>query len=545
LAALVAVPVGAVIAIPAVRLSGVFLALATLGFGIVAQEVFYNRGYMFTSLPLGITDPRPAISIGGWNLSTDKGFYYVLLIFAVLIVLAITAISSGRLGRMLEAMADSPLALETNGASSSVLKVIIFCITAAMASMAGAFTGMLYNNAVGTYFQPFTSVYLFAIVVIITLGDPWYGVIGALAYGVIPGYVQGSTTSSVLQLLFGVAAATAAWGTRQGGAPAPVRALLDRLGGRKPTVATEALTGSATRPAAMTTVVSVGDRRDDGRGKGGGREGLEVQELVVRFGGVVAVSGVSLKAPMGRITGLLGPNGAGKTTLFNACSGLNRPTAGRVAIHGMDLSHDSPARRARRGLGRTFQRPDLFNSLTVRQNVAIGREASMAGANPLAQTFSSRRANRLIADTTNLALALTGTDRIAETQVGLLTIGQRRLVELARALAGPFDMLLLDEPSSGLDAHETDQFGQVVKTVVEQRGCGILLVEHDMSLVRQVCDHIYVIDFGELIFDGTPEEMHASAVVRAAYLGGLLTEPDTVTAAAFGDASPQLLTPEE
>jgi ABC-type branched-subunit amino acid transport system ATPase component len=224
---------------------------------------------------------------------------------------------------------------------------------------------------------------------------------------------------------------------------------------------------------------------------------------------------------MGRITGLVGPNGAGKTTTFNSCSGLNRPSSGQVVLRGADISHASAPRRARRGLGRTFQRTELFNSLTVRQNIALGREASMAGANPLTQTFSSRTANRMIADRTDEALTLTGIARVAEAQVGLLPIGQRRLVELARTLAGPFDMLLLDEPSSGLDAHESEQFGQVLKTVVRQRGCGVLLVEHDMNLVRQVCDHIYVLDFGQLLFDGTPEEMHASAKVRAAYLGEL------------------------
>src|SRR5262245_33295760 len=127
---------------------------------------------------------------------------------------------------------------------------------------------------------------------------------------------------------------------------------------------------------------------------------------------------------------------------------------------------------------------------------------------------------RLAVTTVGGLLRLTGTTRIADAQVGVLPIGQRRLVEVARELAGPFDMLLLDEPSSGLDGHETEQFGQVLRTVTRERGCGILLVEHDMTLVRQVCDYVYVLDFGQLIFEGTAEEMQNSAEVRAAYLGG-------------------------
>jgi ABC-type branched-subunit amino acid transport system ATPase component len=150
-----------------------------------------------------------------------------------------------------------------------------------------------------------------------------------------------------------------------------------------------------------------------------------------------------------------------------------------------------------------------------------GREASLAGANPLAQIFGSRRSSRLISAVVDDALALTGTTAIADAQAGVLPIGQRRLVEVAREVAGPFDMLLLDEPSSGLDGHETEQFGLVLRTVARERGCGILLVEHDMTLVREICDYVYVLDFGQLIFEGTAEEMQNSAEVRAAYLGDL------------------------
>ncbi len=243
----------------------------------------------------------------------------------------------------------------------------------------------------------------------------------------------------------------------------------------------------------------------------------------MQFGGVRAVNRVTLKAPMRMITGLIGPNGAGKTTIFNACNGLNRPSSGEILMHGTDLGHRGAAQRARRGLGRTFQRPELFNSLTVRQNVSMGREAPMAGANPMAQIVGSRPSSRLINTVADEALALTGTGRIADAQVGLLPIGQRRLVELARALAGPFDLLLLDEPSSGLDGRETEEFGRVLRTVVSERGCGILLVEHDMTLVRDVCDYVYVLDFGSLIFEGTPEEMQNSEDVRSAYLGDAAT----------------------
>jgi ABC-type branched-subunit amino acid transport system ATPase component/branched-subunit amino acid ABC-type transport system permease component len=521
LASLVAVPVGALIAIPAVRVSGVFLALATLGFGILMEQAFYTRGFMFGQSTLGLLTPRPAVSIGGWDLSSDTGFYYLLLIIAVLVVVALTLIGRGRLGRLLGAMADSPLALETHGATSSVLKVIVFCIAATIAAMAGALEAALFHIGIGTYFPSFSSLTLVALVVIVTVGDPWYAVIAAIGYSVIPAYITSSTTTSVLNLLFGLGAATAALASGKGTTPEPVRRLLDRLGGRKPAP----VTAPATDRARVAVPAAVGAEAR-GAHDAPAKPGLVVRDLSVRFGGVHAVNAVSLEAPVGKITGLIGPNGAGKTTMFNACSGLVRASSGRIVLHDTDVTRDGPPRRARRGLGRTFQRTELFSSLTVRQNVAMGREASMAGANPLAQVFGSRHSNRLISEVVDEALELTGTRRISDAQVGLLPIGQRRLVELARELAGPFDMLLLDEPSSGLDGHETEQFGQVLQTVARERGCGILLVEHDMTLVREVCDYVYVLDFGQLIFEGTAEEMQNSGEVRAAYLGDSEGVPD-------------------
>jgi ABC-type branched-subunit amino acid transport system ATPase component/ABC-type branched-subunit amino acid transport system permease subunit len=533
LASLIAVPVGALIAIPAVRVSGVFLALATLGLAILAEDVFYVRSYMFGDTAFGIADPRPQVSIGGWHLYTDQGFYYLVLLIVILVVVAVAAVSDGRLGRLLAAMTDSQQALETQGASSTLLKVIVFCIAAFMASMAGALIGMLYQFSVGTYFEPFDSIYIVVIVLVVTVGDPWYAIIGAITYTVIPGYVQGANTNAVLLLIFGFIAATAAFHGRGGTTPVALRALLDRLGGPN------RLRPSADPPAPIAPAAPRGDGPAVPALAATTTDGLVVRDLHVHFGGVRAVNGVSVNAPPGVISGLIGPNGAGKTTLFNACGGLTRPTSGQVFYHGVEMGREGTARRARHGLGRTFQRPDLFNRLTVRQNVAIGREASLGGNNPFAQIFGSRRANQLIASAVDEALALTGTSRLADTQVGLLPIGQRRLVELARVLAGPFDLLLLDEPSSGLDGHETEQFGQVLKTVVAERGCGIFLVEHDMALVREICDYVYVVDFGQLIFEGTAEEMQNSEVVRAAYLG------DVSVAATSKQARPDDIQPRE
>jgi ABC-type branched-subunit amino acid transport system ATPase component len=162
---------------------------------------------------------------------------------------------------------------------------------------------------------------------------------------------------------------------------------------------------------------------------------------------------------------------------------------------------------------------ELFESLTVRDNVAVGVEGVLAGGNPLSHLASKRADSANVRAGTDHALELCDIADLADVPVSTLSTGQRRLVELARCLAGPYRILLLDEPSSGLDRTETERFGSILKRVLEERGVGILLVEHDMSLVLDVCDMVYVLDFGKLVFEGTPTEVVNSPIVQAAYLG--------------------------
>jgi branched-chain amino acid transport system ATP-binding protein len=230
---------------------------------------------------------------------------------------------------------------------------------------------------------------------------------------------------------------------------------------------------------------------------------LEIRQVMVRFGGVMAVGGVDLDVQAGEITGLIGPNGAGKTTLFNVISGMQDPTAGMVSVNGVDISHESPHRRAKRGLARTFQRLELFASLTVRDNVRVAAElASLTN----------------IDSTVNRLLEKVGVSHLADKTAGELPTGSARLVEIARALATGPQLLLLDEPASGLDDSESDRLGKLLRELTED-GLGVLLVEHDMSLVMRVCDSIYVLDLGMIIAHGTPESIQHDPHVLQAYLG--------------------------
>ena len=235
---------------------------------------------------------------------------------------------------------------------------------------------------------------------------------------------------------------------------------------------------------------------------------LEVDDVVVRFGGVTAVRHASFGVEAGTVTSLIGPNGAGKTTTFNVISGLQRPASGRVRFDGRDVTRMQLHARARRGIGRTFQRLEAFGSLTVRDNVQVALEIH-AGARGLLHRFT-KEADRL--------LERVGIAEAADERADAIPTGTARLLELARALACEPRLLLLDEPSSGLDETETDDFGKLL-TDLAAEGRTVLMVEHDMDLVMSVSDRIHVLDFGAVIASGLPEEIRANPVVQSAYLG--------------------------
>src|SRR5580693_2169943 len=526
LAGLAAVPVGAFIAIPAIRLPGVFLALATFGFGVTMEQMGYPLWLMFGSSSLGQAVNRPSFAQG------DIAYYYLVFAFAVLVSLMVMWLVRSRLGRLLRGMADSPVALATHGTSVMVTRVLVFCVSAFLAAISGALFGGVVHTVTSSDFAAFSSLTLLALLVIIPGREPWYAFGAGFALVIIPSWIStGATVNDWLNVLFGVAAVQVALGFTPRNKR--LHRVLDRIGGRRPPATAspaQAPTQAPGRPvpAAVGQPARVPAAAVNGRSRSGrdrpiaAAAGLDLAHVTVRYGGHVAVNDVSLAAPVGRITGLIGPNGAGKTTLFNVASGLVRPASGQLQLHGADMSALDPAARARHGLGRTFQKMELFDSLTTRENVSLGREAGQAGRRPWRHVAETRHDRNRRREATEQAMALAGIADLADRPVAALSTGQRRLAELARCLAGEFDVLLLDEPSSGLDRAETQRFGAVLTRVVAERRVGILLVEHDMALVMNICDYVHVLDFGTKIFEGTTADVSSSGTVRAAYLG---TEP--------------------
>ena len=264
------------------------------------------------------------------------------------------------------------------------------------------------------------------------------------------------------------------------------------------------------------------DESSNGRNGTRSASVLRAIDISVRFGGVVAVSGVSMAVSAGEVLGLIGPNGAGKTTLFDVLSGVRAPTSGRVELDGIDLTHRSATWRALHGIRRTFQRQQMFGWLTVEESVLLALEWRGGGGGLLADLIASptrKGRERARRQRTADVIEMCGLTQLRNEPAGKLPIGRARMVEMARAIVDEPRVLLLDEPSSGLEPGDTDVLGQTIRQVARGAGCAVVLVEHDVPFVMEQCDRIVALDLGSVLAVGSPDEIRANHSVRDAYLG--------------------------
>ncbi|MDR7426523.1 MAG: ABC transporter ATP-binding protein [Armatimonadota bacterium] len=248
---------------------------------------------------------------------------------------------------------------------------------------------------------------------------------------------------------------------------------------------------------------------------------LEIRDLTVRFGGLLALDRVGFDVPEGQIVGLIGPNGAGKTTLLNAVSRFVEPEAGSIRFDGREILAASPHEIVGYGIGRTFQGVVLFSTMTVQDTMLVGLHA-VARAGLLANALmlpQARREQRKMRDRVREVASLLGLEPVESFPVSALPFAVQKRVDLARALVSLPRLLLLDEPAAGLAPEESQELGALLQRIRDRYGCAMLLVEHDMALVMDICDHIVVLNFGQLIASGRPHVVRSDPAVIEAYLG--------------------------
>ncbi len=476
----------------------------------------------------------------GIDFSKPKSFLVLVTVVFGLCGIGVVALRRSAFGRRLVALRDSEAASVTVGVNILETKILVFSLSAGISGFAGAFIAMSTGKLTGaTGFEALSGL---PIVLALVIGGVGFvaGALFAGIFGLVLVIVQSDWHISLWIGLTYLAPGLAVLGIIQSPSGAVVAIgegfarLLPwrhdarqgirgdgRRGGRARGGRARAATPvrrsrrAAHRPRARHQRRRSARRDDRQRRDSHDRCKermtmglLEVEGVSVQFGGLLAVDDASFSVPAGCVTGLIGPNGAGKTTLFNVITGLQAPSRGRVLLGDDDVTRRRPYRRARLGIARTFQRLEAFGSLTARENVLVALEMRRRWA-------SSRYDCEAVADE---LLARVGITSVADTRVEALPTGSARLVELARALATEPKVLLLDEPSSGLDDQETDALGVLLHHLTSD-GLGVLLVEHDMPLVMEACTHISVLDFGRIIAEGTPTEIQANPSVQRAYLG--------------------------
>lgn len=515
----VAAPVGLVFALPALRTRGMFLAIATLGLSLAFEQiVLFNRDWTGGFSGTVVDDP----TILGWEVdSITHPNRYALVVFVVfsLLASAVVNIRSGAVGRRLLATRANERAAASLGISVTASKLYAFALGSVIAATAGGLLAFrLPNVQFGEY-----GVFLSMHVVVLTV----LGGVGFLSGALIGGAL---TASGLASQLIEALVDLDDWFTLVTSTVLVINLIRDPDGLARRAADIVAFVrrrlpfGRPARPADPPPTATAWERCDPAT--------LHVDGLSVRFGGVQALQGVTLTVVPGEVTGLIGPNGAGKTTLIDAVTGYNAPSTGRILLGEVDLAGHSPASRARAGVGRTFQSLELFDDLTVRENLQAASDGH-GHALWISELLRPRRSLELSEQAARAVGILELGDALALFPTEL-SYGRRRLLAIARAVASSPSVLLLDEPAAGLDETESREVATLIRRLADECGLAVLLVEHDMDVVMSACDRVTVLDFGQLIAEGTPEEIQADPRVRTAYLGeDVHAEPASV-----GDGSP-------
>ncbi len=519
---LLAIPAGMIVAIPALRTRGVNLAVVTLGLGFTISEVVFANPDIVSTSSEGIAGPilDEGTRIGKvelFGVKVDALNYphrwaVVCLVALVLVGLMVANLRRSRTGRRLLAVRTNERAAASLGISVFAVKLYAFGVAAGIAAMAGVLTGFQQEQVTYGRFNVFASIQAVG-----------HAVVGGIGYVIAAPFGAPNFEFGLGSLLLEKVLHIGDWDRLVGGAilflilitnQNGVGAVISDQVARqrfwralrlvRPPIEPEPLPEATTEPVPPAV--------------------LDVSGLTVRFGAVVAVDDVSFQVEPGEVVGLIGPNGAGKTTVIDAVTGFVTPAAGHIGLDNRSIADASATKRARLGLRRSFQSLELFEDISVEQNIQAGADTGVAWWTWITDLFKPGR--HALPSTAVAAVRSFDLEEHLGQLPSELPYGRRRLVGIARAVASGPSIIMLDEPAAGLDEVESRELAGLIRALADERRMGVLLVEHDVGLVMSTCDRIVVIDFGRVIATGTPDEVRNDPAVKAAYLGTSDQVPD-------------------
>ena len=497
-AGLAAAAVSVLVGLVAVRFRGVFLGVVTLAFAFVARSWLFRQSWL--TQDSGAVVHVKNVHLFGMRIHTVRGAYAVGVVVLALAVLALHSLRRSGVGRAIIAVRDNDDLAASYGLTPVGVKLMALAVAGFITGIGGGLWGMAQGNWSFTSFDPTMSLVILSCVIVGgagTLAGPLLGTIAVFAW---PYLVANADTLAIRSFTSGILLLIALLFI-----PGGLTSLLDR--------ARQRLIEAFARHAPELPDLEL-------RPVTGARP-LEVQNLSLAFGGIKAVDGVSIKVEPDEIVGLIGGNGAGKTTVINCISGHLRPDAGLIKVYGQDMHDLGPEFRPVLGLSRTFQDARLFPGLTVQETVmaAMDRSNRSGAVGALLAAPWVRRAEREKGERAGEILASFGLADRANSLTGELSTGMRRICDLAATVAASPSLVLLDEPTAGLAQREAEAFAPLVRDLRDRHGCSLLIVEHDMPILMSLCDRIYCLEEGQVIAEGTPEEILANARVIASYLG--------------------------